>query len=93
MVQETQHKPFLRGSGQAVQFHVRLSGVAALCDGRGDVHHRRSFEIAAKDRTIRSAIMALNSRSLEQENQNWKLLELMQAESADIGISQLARRL
>jgi len=37
--------------------------------------------------------MALNSRSLEQENQNWKLLELMQAESADIGISQLARRL
>jgi plasmid maintenance system antidote protein VapI len=44
-------------------------------------------------RNIRSAIMALNSRSLDEENQNSNLLELVRVEIADIGLSEFARRL
>jgi hypothetical protein len=42
---------------------------------------------------IGSAITALNSNSLNQENQNSKLLEFMRMEIADIGLSEFARRL
>jgi DNA-binding transcriptional regulator YdaS (Cro superfamily) len=41
---------------------------------------------------IGSAITALNSNSLDQENQNSKLLELVRVEIADIGLSEFARR-
>ena len=42
---------------------------------------------------IGSAITALNSHSLDEENQNSNLLELARVETAEIGLSEFARRL
>jgi hypothetical protein len=42
---------------------------------------------------IGSAIMALNSHSLDERNQNSNLLELARAEVAEVGLSEFARRL